>query len=180
MISSRSLKFARALAEVAAEEELTRQVDSGLREFQTLVEQHQELRDTLVNPAYPLETKQAITREIAERAGLEQIVINFLCLLLERSKMEDLAEIVEAFQHVLDDMAGVVQVQVFSAHPLDKEVKRRLEGAMAGVTQSDVKLSYELDENLIGGLKVQVGSTVYDGTIQTELQELRRQLAVEA
>lgn len=180
MISSRSLKFARALAEVAAEEGLTRQAVAGLEGFQALVEDHEELRESIRNPAYPLDIKQEIIREIGEKAGFVEIVTNFLCLLLERNKLEDLSEVLEAFQRVLDDMAGVVQVHVVSARSLDESVRDRLEDVMAGVTKSAVKLTYEVDEGLIGGLRVQVGSTVYDGTIQTELRELRRQLAVEA
>jgi F-type H+-transporting ATPase subunit delta len=88
-----------------------------------------------------------------------------------------LDEFAEAYQEVQDEQAGIARVGVHSSHPLEPDEQEQLREVMSVITGRTVKLSYEVDETLLGGVKLQVGSTVYDGTIRTQLEELRRQLA---
>jgi F-type H+-transporting ATPase subunit delta len=88
-----------------------------------------------------------------------------------------LDEFAEAYQEVLEEEAGMVRVGVSSSHPLKPAELEQLKDTMSAVTGRTVKLSCEVDETLLGGVKLQVGSTVYDGTIRCQLTELHKQLA---
>jgi len=132
----------------------------------------------LFSPSVPLAAKQGITGEVARKLELAEIVINFLFVVLERSRLHLLEEFIESYQEVLDEQDDVARVGVRSSHPLEVETQQRLKEAMSAVTGKTVRLNYEVDESLLGGLRLQVGSIVYDGTIRTRLEELRRQLAL--
>ena len=177
MVSSTAFKVARALADVAFELDLAEPVRREMRAFRSMDEKNPELRDALTKPGIPLKAKQEIVRKIAERSSFSDIVRNFLLLLTERNRLAQLSGIVEAYEGVLDERAGVVRIDVFSAHPLVENVRRRLDGAMREWTGGQVRLSYFVDKGLIGGLKLGIGSTVLDGSIRTELDNMRRELS---
>ena len=178
MLSSTAAKYASALADVAFEQGVSERVGEEIAGFLELDTPHEELQETLANPALPLDVKQNIVRGIAGKAGYHRSVLNFLLVLLERNRIGQLTEILDAYSWVLDERAGIVQIDVLSAYPLGAATKKRLEETMTKVTRKQVKLEYRIDASLIAGLKLQVGSTVFDGTIQTELDQLRRQLEV--
>lgn len=177
MVSSTSMKYARALAEVAAESDVTQQAQADLKAFQETFRTHRELRDILFSPSVPLVAKRNIVEAVARKMGLSEILRNFLFVILERSRLQLLDEFAEAYQEVLDEWAGVARVAVRSSHSLGSEAQERLQEAMSTITGRTVKFSYEVDEKLLGGMRLQVGSVVYDGSIRTQLEELRRRLA---
>jgi F-type H+-transporting ATPase subunit delta len=177
MVSSTSMKYARALAEVAAEAGTAEEVRMGLEAFRDTFRTHQELREFLFNPGVPLAAKRGVVGEVARTLELARCLVNFLYVILERSRLHLLDEFAEAYQEVLDEQAGIARVEVRASHPLEMSELERLKKAMSVITGRTVKLSFEVDQALLGGVKLQVGSTVYDGTIRTQLEELRRQLA---
>jgi F-type H+-transporting ATPase subunit delta len=152
-------------------------VKQDLESFAEAFETHKDLREVLLSPTIPLDAKRKIVEQVAKGMGLLRIMANFLLVILEQSRLGMLDEFVEAYEAVLDDLAGVVRVEVYSSCPLRSGVQGRLEKVMTELTGKVVKLSYQVDEKLIGGLKMQLGSKVFDGTIRTQLEELRRRLA---
>jgi len=177
MISSTSVKYARALADVADEMKVVRPVGVDLQKFADAHADSAELRQALSNPAFPLQLKQNVVKEVASRLKLNPIVVNVLLLLTERSRMGQLGEVVEAYQQIMDDAAGVVRVNVVSAVGLSERIRGRLSDTLAVVTGKEIRLEYQEDPELIGGLKLQMGSTVFDGSIRTELEQLRQELS---
>ena len=178
MITSTTRKYARALAEVAFELGNADQVARELAAFADIHAKNRELSDALANPAYPLAIKQEIVREVAARMKLTPIVLNFLLLLVERSRIGQLDSMQEGYQSVLDEHAGVVRVLVTAPHKLGDATRKGLEKALQKLTGDQVRMEYQLDESLIGGIRLQIGSTVYDGSVRTQLDHLRQELSV--
>jgi F-type H+-transporting ATPase subunit delta len=178
MITSTTMKYAKALAEVAFEGGSAEKVAGQLTDFVELLGESRELAGALANPAYPLAVKQEIVRKVAARMKLEPIVLNFLLLLVERNRIAQIESMRDGYQRVLDDHAGVVQVAVVSPHELSDAVRKGLERALRRLTGEKVRLEYRLDASLIGGIKLQIGSTVYDGSVRTQLDHLRQELSV--
>lgn len=178
MVSSSAFKYARALADVAFELGSAEAVQKELATFAGVVAGHAELRASLASPAFPLHVKRGILEAVAAKCVEIKIVRNFLLVLLERGRLAQLEDIVEAYGVVLDEASGVVRVSVSSARVLRDETKGRLAAAMEEMTGKKVRLSYMTDESLVGGLRLQVGSTVYDGTVLSELEHLGRHLAI--
>jgi F-type H+-transporting ATPase subunit delta len=179
LVSSTAYKYAEALADVAVETGMSlEKAGEQLNLFLETYKGSNELKSVLLVPSYPLGVKQGILREVVQELKIENIVLNFLLVLLEKGRLEQIEEVFAAYQGVLDNKAGVVRVDVASASKLAAEDQARIAATMKKVTGKDVKLSYSVDENLIGGLKLQVGSTVYDGSILSSLEQLRNRMTV--
>ena len=177
MASSRARRYARALSQVAVQEDREARVQEDLSSFGTALRSSVELAETLTNPAIPFAPKRRIVEEVAGRLSLVEIAVNFILVLLENGRIGEYDEYVEAYTQVTDQRAGIVRGVVTSARGLDAEVRNRLEEVLSEISRARVRLSYEEDESLIGGLKITVGSVIYDGSIRTHLEEVRRRIS---
>ena len=179
MASSRARRYARVLAEVAVEEGRETRVQEDLGSFGAALQASPELVEMLMSPAIPFAPKRRIVEELAGRLSLVEITVNFILVLLENGRIGEYDEYVEAFTETMDQRAGVVRGVVTSARDLDSEVRSRLEEVLSEISRARVRLVYEEDESLIGGLRIQVGSVIYDGSIRTQLEEVRRRIGQE-
>jgi len=171
------LKFAQALADVARELKLEDQVLEELSGFSGLLESNKELMEALTHPAIPFSAKRNIVQELAKKIPLTQTVVNFILILMERARLPQFQEVLEAYESILDELHDIVRADVFACEKVDKAVDQRLQETVSTLTGKKVKINYHVDESLIGGLKLQIGSTIYDGSIGTQLEEFRRRLA---
>ena len=176
MSSATSSKYARALAEVAVESNKEVRVQKELAELAELLTSHKELSDTLTNPAIPFAAKRKIVEEVGQKASLEQMTVNFVLVLLEHAQIDQIEEVVEAYDEVLDEFHGVLRARVVSSEELKKDVHERIRKVAASLTDKEVQIDYDVDEKLVGGFKLQIGSTIYDGSLQNQLDEIRRRL----
>ena len=176
MVSSVAYKYARALAEVAGDMGQAQQVLTELRVFKDLLAEHPELFEILLNAALPFSARRQILERVAPAVPLERVTLNFLLVLLRAGRLKRYSDVLEAYELVLDERQGIVRGTVFSASGLDDLVRRRLEQTLAERTGKQVKLEHVRDDSLIGGLKLQLGSTVYDGSIRSQLDQIRGRL----
>ena len=177
MISSVPLKYAQALADVAGEVQQEDQVQEELLVFAELLNSNQELMEALTHPAIPFSAKRKIVQELAKKIPLTEIVANFILVLLEHARLPQFQEMIEAYESVLDELRGILRAEVASCEEVEEAMDQRLRKAVSTLTGKQVKINYQQDESLIGGLKLQIGSTLYDGSIRTQLEEIKRRLA---
>jgi len=179
MTSSVARRYARALADVALEERRGDQFLGELHAFRKLLDDYPQLNETLINPALPFARKRTIIENVAPRVPVSRTIVNFLLVLLKAARLKQFGHVVEAYELALDESRGIVRGTVASARPLDELTQRRLESVLADRTGKTVRLSYLQDSSLIGGLRVQLGSTVFDGSIRAQLDRIREQLTGE-
>jgi F-type H+-transporting ATPase subunit delta len=172
------LRYARALAEVASEQRLdVADVEKQLRGFAELVSGNTELREALGNPSIPEPQKLRVVDGIAGRLGIGKAVRNFIAVVMHHERLHELNEMVESFHLLADQQTRVAEAEVISAHKLDDASRRLLEQKIAGLTGGErVKATYREDESLLGGAIVKVGSTVYDGSVRAQLEQLRQRM----
>jgi F-type H+-transporting ATPase subunit delta len=108
--------------------------------------------------------------------GLHQEVRNFLFILIDHGRTALLGEIQGAFDSEMNRRLGIVDAIVTSAHELSAAEKSRLAQSLERVTGKKIQAQYQLNPQLIGGARVQIGSTIYDGTVRERLNRLRSQL----
>ena len=171
--SSKALKYAEALADVAAESANAAEAGRDLESFRDLLAGSDELMTALHNPAIPFSAKRTIVEQVGSRAQLSSLVINLVLVMLENGRIRLVDEVAEAYQAVMDERSGVVAVEVSSARPLSEENRQRLTEVLRQVTASEVSCRFHVDETLVGGMKMQIGSKVFDGTVSTRLEQLR-------
>lgn len=179
MTSAVARRYARAFADVALEEGRPDQLLEELRAVQRLLADYPDLYDALTNPALPFARKRSILEVLAPRIPVSHPTRNFLLILLKGARLTQFSQVVEAYEAALDESRGVVRGTVFSARPLDQLTQARLESMLADRTGKTIRLSYLEDSSLIGGVKVQLGSTIFDGSIRAQLQQMKEQLKAE-
>jgi len=169
--------YAAALADVASEQHEADGVKRELASFLALTKQSAALRNFLESPAVPLESKHAAIDRLVERLGAGQTVRNFLFVLVDHRRSASLEEITQEFVTVLSERLGIASVHVTSARELTAGEKTELEQTLARVTGKKIEARYRLDPELIGGAVVQIGSTIYNGSVRQQLEQLRAELA---
>jgi F-type H+-transporting ATPase subunit delta len=105
--------------------------------------------------------------------------VHFVLIIVKAGRFKQFEETVEAYDMALDEWCGVIRATVYSASELDRLTRSRLESTLAEQTAKAVRLDYVRDRSLIGGIRLQVGSTVFDGSIRSQLEQIRERLAGE-
>ena len=172
------LRYARALEQVVLEQKLSRDdVKRQLEQFLAIYGESASLREVLGDPSIPQEQKVRLLDAIAQRIGMSGTVRNFIAVVTAHERMGELGEITEAYLQLADQDSGVVEAEVTSARPLDAEGRRALEASVAGMAgTAQVRATYREDPSLLGGAVVKVGSTVYDGSVRGQLEQMKRRM----
>jgi len=176
MTSAVARKYAQALLEVAVPEKLEDQVLADLGSFGELLGDSSELTEALASPAIPIAAKKEMLKQLSTRLSLAPIVTNFILVLLQNGRFSQFDECLEAYKQALDRSHGVVRADVFTSRKLDDGVRQRLEGEVSSMTGKQVKLQYYEDASLIGGVRIEVGSKVFDASVRTQLDDIHRRL----
>jgi F-type H+-transporting ATPase subunit delta len=169
-------RYAKALFSLAKEERRLSEVREELTSLGDVLAQNSELHDALMTPLYPADERKAVLVAIIKRGGLSPLFQNFCSYLIDQRRLVDFEGICEEFGRLADEDAGLMTAQVVSANPLDDRRKDRLRRALSERTGREVRLEVELDASLIGGAIAKVGDLVFDGSIRTQLSQLRANL----
>ena len=172
------LRYARALDEVVVAQQLPRDAVKGqLSDFLSTFEGSPELREVMENPSIPEEQKLRLLDAIAGRVGMSKAVRNFLAVVTHHMRLQELGEIFQAYLEMADKDNRVTEAEVTSARPLDEEGKRSLEQSIARLAGGgSVRASYREDPALLGGAVIKVGSTVYDGSVRGQLEQMKQSM----
>jgi F-type H+-transporting ATPase subunit delta len=174
-------RYARALFDVALKEADLQQVGRDLAAFAGIVTGHETLSRALSNPAIPASKKRAVVSRLLASAGaVTPVVSKLLLLLAERDRLGLLPDIVAAYQNRLMEHANVVRAELVTAVPLGAERVAAVREGLARATGRQVQLEAKVDASIIGGAVARIGSTVYDGSVTTQLQKMKERLTAAA
>jgi F-type H+-transporting ATPase subunit delta len=170
--------YARAFADVVFESHLA--PAKTLKEAQALaglVASSKPLRDVWATPSIPAEQKRAVLDAIVEREGISRQVRNFVAVLMDHRRIGFLAAIVKQFELELDQRMGFAEAQITSAHDLGETERAMLESQVQAMVGKKVRARYLRDASLLGGAVVRVGSTIYDGSVEGQLERIREAIS---
>ena len=171
-------RYARALFDVVQKEGGNlEQAHADLQQFANLFAQHPTLQSTLGNPAIPASKKQAVAKALIERVGgISPIVAKLIVLLADRDRLMLLPEIARIYGDRLMDHLKVIRGEVTTAVEISPDKLRAMEQSLTQATGRKVILESKVDPSIIGGVVTRLGSTVYDGSVTTQLQKLKQSL----
>lgn len=177
-MASYASRYARAFAEVVFEAHLSPQgVRRELGDFGAAWKESRELREFFLDPSFPIEQKLELLDKLNAKLGMSQETRNFIAVLIRNNRMAGFEEVAAEFGRELNRRLNIHEAKVISARSLDEGERRELEKHIAELTGGQVEAQYEVDGSLIGGVVVQTGSTVYDGSVRGRLDRLREELA---
>lgn len=169
-------RYAKALFQLAQEAGTVDAVRSELTGFAEMLADSQALRDVLLRPLYPAVERRAVLNGLSDQVSASPLLRNFYSFLIDQRRLIAMSAIREEYEHLADELAGLTRATVRSAAPLRPEQLDKLQAALSRRVGHDVQLAVEVDPDLIGGLVAQVGDLVLDGSLRTQLTQLRASL----
>jgi F-type H+-transporting ATPase subunit delta len=169
-------RYGSALADVVLKTGETETVKSELTQWEVMINSNAELLDAFGNPSVVHIIKENVLERLLERSQPSRTTANFLRILLRNGRLTDLSEINAKFLSVLDERSGILKAQITSARDLPDAERSELKANLEKLTGKQVNLDFDINEELIGGVVTRIGSTVYDSSVKTQLDNLKQQL----
>lgn len=175
---------AKAIAARYAEALLMEAVSQGTedvieKDFETIkatLSGSPDLRMLFRSPIIEWWRKKSIAKEVFQ-GQISPLTLNFLMLVIQKGREKFAREIAEAYQELIDARRSVLRVTVDSAVAMDESVQKKLVDGLSTKTGMNVIAEFDTDAELIGGMRVTIRDTVYDGSLRSQLEELRERLS---
>ena len=168
-------RYAEALFQVAQKQGQLAEIGADLNEVASVFSKDAELVGLLAAPKIKAEAKKEIIKTLFANAN--EAVVNTLQILVDKKRIDDVVAVAEGFQTLAAAAQGTAQATVYSTRPLTAEEQAEIStsfGKLVGVEKLDI--TNEIDTSLIGGVRVQIGNYIYDSTVASKLEGLKRTL----
>jgi F-type H+-transporting ATPase subunit delta len=170
-------RYAKALFDVATQEKADlAKVNQDLASVAELVTANKDLARAAARVGVPDAARKALIEQVADALGVAPQVKKLLVLLTAKRKLVMAQDLADAFQQRLLAHQNIVRAEVTSAAPLSSEKQQALADSLSKATGKKVELSVSVDPALLGGVVARIGSTVYDGSVKTQLERMRQEL----
>jgi F-type H+-transporting ATPase subunit delta len=176
VIASVSRRYAKALLSLALEAGEHERIEEQVEVVARAIAESPEARTLVHNPGYSSAQRHALVDVLGDRLQLSPTLVSFLHLLVDRHRLPELPDIGRSYRDLVDAHVGRVRGFVTSAQPIGPEEMERVREALAQATRKALVLEARTDPKILGGLVTQVGATVWDGSLKTQLERLRREL----
>ena len=142
--------------------------DTTLSSIGRAVASHPELEHLLLHPAVARRAKNAVLAQLAgDRAG--KPLLSFLSVVADHGRAAQLPAIAEAFHSIREEAQGIVAASITTAAAMAPDLEDKTRAALERLTGKRIRLTTSVDASLLGGAVTQIGSTVYDGSLRTQL-----------
>lgn len=170
-------RYANAFADVITAAKLdTVAIDQKLTDFLATWQGSPELREFFENPAIVVNDKVAILDKMNTKLGMQKELRNLIAVLISNNRIAHVSEVAEAYRRLLQDQMGIHPAEIVTARELDAKEREALLTQVAQLAGGKVDASFKLDESILGGTVVRIGSTVYDGSVRGRLDRLKEAL----
>ena len=169
-------RYARALLDVAITESDPDRAEQELAVFVDLVRQNPDLARAFANPVVSAADKRAVVQQILDRLKPATPAGKLIVLLASRGRLALLPDLLDVYRERLMEHRNVLRAEVTTAIPLSPERTSQLQQRLASATGRVVTMTTKVDSSLIGGVVTRIGSTVYDGSVATQLAKFRDRL----
>jgi F-type H+-transporting ATPase subunit delta len=166
-------RYASALFDLAKDAGEIATVSADLKSLKTMITESADLRILLASPVFDAEAKGKGLAAIAERAGFSALTRKFLGLLAGQRRASALRDVITAFEALVAAWRGIVAAQVTTAIPLSPAQTSGLAAALRLALGADPEIETRVDPAILGGIKVRVGSRLYDASLKSKLDSLK-------
>jgi F-type H+-transporting ATPase subunit delta len=170
-------RYARALLTIGRGEGTSDALVLELDRFAKLMQEDRMLHEVLIGPTVPRPQRDAVLSQVARRMNLSPTLVRFLRLLNDRRRLEYLPRILLSFREMLDEVQGRVRATVTTAAALSAAAEAEIKATLSKLTGKEVVMTVEVHPELIGGVVTRVSGLLLDGSIKTQLRQIREELA---
>ena len=169
-------RYAKALLLIGKEDGKTETYRQELSDFSELIEKEKTLGQAINNPLYNAAERKKVLETILGKLTLSGIMKSFLTLLFDKGRFIYLTNINDFYQRLADELKGITRASLISATQLSSETVDKIRSTLSERTGKDIILEIEQDPGLIGGIVTRIGDLVLDGSIKTQLLNMRESL----
>ena len=169
-------RYAKALLLIGKEDGQTETYREELNAFAELVKSQGALEQALINPLYNAADRKKVLGTVLEKLSLSKVMNSFLLLLFEKGRVGFLSNINDFYQKLADELKGVARASLVSATELSSETVEKIRTSLSKKTGKDIILEIDQDASLIGGIVTRIGDLVLDGSVKTQLLNMRESL----
>ncbi|MEG0437927.1 MAG: F0F1 ATP synthase subunit delta [Solibacillus sp.] len=166
-------RYAQALFELAAQQNTVAEVSSDLKELVKVIKTDAEFVLLLKAPKISATRKKELVAELL--SGAQPAIINMISVLIDKKRIDEATNVAEAFQFLAAEAQGAADAKVFSTRALTDTERAEISAAFGKlVNKEKLNITNEIDPSLIGGVRVQIGNYIYDSTVTSKLEGLKR------
>ena len=175
-VSALSKRYAKALVELGVEQKAVESYGDELATVKDVLLQEELLRQLLDSPTLELKKKQALLADLCKILELSEGMAKFLGLLLSKGRIGFLGQIEEKYRSQADEMSGILAAKITAACELDDVQQQAIATSLGRQTGKQIALTVEVNADLIGGLKAEIGGRLFDGSVKTQLKRIEESL----
>ena len=169
-------RYSLALYELASEASVITKVEENSNSFLELISNSKDFRNLIKDPTLSQEILKNVMNKISENFNLETLFKNFLNFLILKRRFFYIQQILISFNEICSEKKGELKAEIKSAKDLSQQEINKITEELSNTFRSKIKLNYNHEESLIGGLVVQVGSTMIDTSIKNKLQQIENRM----
>jgi len=169
-------RYSLALFELSEENNLLSQIEDQSSSILNLIDQSEDFSNLIKDPTTRQEDLLKVINTISENNKFESLFKNFLSFLIQKRRFFFIERILKSFIEICSRKRGELNAELKSAKELSNEEIAKITEELTKNFSSKIKLNYKHDESLIGGLVVQVGSTMVDTSIKNKLQQIENRM----
>jgi F-type H+-transporting ATPase subunit delta len=169
-------RYAKALLIIGKEDDKAESYKEELDRFSDLIAHEKELEQAITNPLYNAGGRKKVLQAVIDKVNISKVMSSFLLLLFDKGRFGFLSDINEFYKKLADELKGVVRASLVSATELSSETVEKIRTTLSKKTGKDIILEVEQDPSLIGGIVSRIGDLVLDGSIKTQLLNMRESL----
>ena len=175
MSSTIANRYAQALFQLALEKQVVAEVNVDLEELVKVIETTPELVSLLTTPKFSIERKKQIVAEVF--ASANPIVVNTLDLLIDKKRVDEVGNLAQSFKQLAAEAQGSAQATVFSTRALSDTEKDEISSSFGKlVGKEKLTITNVIEPSILGGVRVQIGNYIFDNTVASKLESLKRTL----
>ena len=167
-------RYARALYELADEAKALAAIEADVDALAEAIRESEDLRRAIASPVYKSADKAAALKALAEKLKLHELTTRFIGVVAANGRAQDLPVMARAFKALAARRRGAATADVVTADALTQAQLKELTTALKTALGKDVEIRTEVREDLIGGLIVKVGSRMFDSSLKSKLEGLRK------
>ncbi len=169
-------RYAKALLIIGKEDGQAEAYGKELDGFARMISRENALAQAIGNPLYGAAGRKKVLETVVDKVGISKVVSSFLLLLFDKGRFDFLSDINDFYQKLADELKGVLRASLVSASELSSETVEKIRTTLSKRTGKDIILQVEQDPGLIGGIVSRIGDLVLDGSIKSQLLNMRESL----
>ena len=171
-----SERYSRALFEVAKEADDLEKIETDIKSFKYLLENSSELKNFFCNPTQSINNQKNVNDLLSRQFSFSKNLKNFFSLLIEKRRIFFVSKIIDSFLKLCSRKRGEVKASLISSKELTDSELENISKDLSSSMGSIIKFDYKIDKELIGGLKLQLGSFMIDTSIKNKLKKFEQQM----